>query len=95
MRRKVLWRGSIRIGLAFLWRFDVLVFHRSGQHFAVVLFEMFTLGGVGFLVGSEMLIRVVKFVGMKLFVVRCFVMFSGASQGLTRKYFHGGTNGRG
>jgi hypothetical protein len=84
---KILWRGSVGIWLAFLGRFSVLVLDGSGLNFAVMLLEMFTFGGARFLVGSMRLIRMVKFFGMKLFVVGFFVMFSGTRQGFARQQF--------
>jgi hypothetical protein len=57
-----------------------------------MLLEMvFTFGIVRFLMGIVLLLHVVSFFLMKLFVVRFFVMFSGAGQGLTREQLDGRT----
>jgi len=89
MRRKVLRRRSVGIRLAFLGRFGVLVVQGSGRHFAVMLFKMFAFRGLRFFVGSVPLIRAVKLFRMKLFVLRVFVMFSRARQGLAGEHFNG------
>ena len=89
--RKVLRRRSVGIWLTFFRCFSVLFIQGSGLNFFVMLFEMFTLGGVYFLLGSMRLICVVEFFRMELFVVCLLVMFGGARQGFTREQFDGRT----
>jgi len=87
MGRKVLWRRSIRIRLAILGCFGVLFVHGSGLNFVVMLLEMFPFGGARFLVGKVLLITVVNIILMELFMVRFFVMLSGARQGFPWQQF--------
>jgi len=91
MRGEVLWRGSVGIGLAFLSRFGVVLFQWSGRKHVVMFLEMFSFSGVRFLVGRVLLLHVVSFVLVELFVMRCFVTFSGTRQGFTREHLDGRT----
>ena len=95
MRREVLGRGSIGIRLAFFCRFGVVVLDGGGRKFAVMFLQMFTFGGVRFLVGRGLLLHVVRFVRMELFVVRFLVMFGGTGQGFTGKHLNRRTVRRG
>jgi hypothetical protein len=94
MRREVLGRGSVRIRLAFLSGFGVLVFDGSGRNRAALFLEMFAFSGVRFKVRS-VLLNVMSFVLMELFVVRLFVMIGGTGQRFTRKHFDRGSTGGG
>jgi len=87
MGSKVLWRGSVGIGLAFLRTFGVLVIQGSGMSFVAMLLARFAFRGVSFVVRSVRLIGVVKFFRMEFFVVRFFVMLSGARQGFPWQQF--------
>jgi hypothetical protein len=79
--REVLRRGGVRIRLAFLSCFAVVLFRWSGRKRVVVLLEVVDFRGVHFLAGSVQLFHVVSIVMGKLFVVRFFVMLRGACQG--------------
>jgi len=92
MRREVLGRRSVRIRLAFLSRFGVLVFHGSGRNRVVMFLEMFAFRGVRFLVGSVLLISVMSFVLVEFLVVRFFVVFAGPGQSFTGKHFDRGSS---
>jgi hypothetical protein len=85
MRREVLGRGSVGIRLAFLSRFGVAVFRRSGLDRVVMLTEMFALRGGSFIVRSVLLLIVMSFVLVELLVVRFFVVLAGPGQGFTGK----------
>jgi hypothetical protein len=85
MRREVLGRGSVGIGLAFLSRFGVPVFRGSGLDRVVMFTEMFAFRRGRFIVRSVLLLRVMSFVLVELLVVPFFVVLAGPGQGFTGK----------
>jgi hypothetical protein len=91
VRREVLRRGSIGIRLAFLCRFEVLVFDGRGLHRVVTFLEMFAFSGVRLIVGSRLLIHRMGFFLMELFKVRFLVTIAGTGQGFTGQHFDRGT----
>jgi uncharacterized membrane protein len=93
VRCKVLRCGSVGFGLAFVTGFGMLFLYRSRGSYVVMIFDMFAFTGVHFVVRSVMLFSVMRFFLVEFVVVRLFVMFAGARQGLTGKHFDGSTVG--
>jgi hypothetical protein len=93
VRREILRRGSVRIRLAFLGRFGVS-FNPDGRLLVVVMvLEMLTfIGGVGVLVRG--MPTVMSFFLMELFLLRLFLVISGAGQRFAGEKFDLGVRGR-
>jgi len=88
VRRKILRRGSVRIGLAFVRGFRVRLLLRGRLRFLVTFFQALAFGGLRFVMRSMLLIHVMIFGRVVLLPLRLVVVSRGASQRFTRQDFH-------
>jgi hypothetical protein len=84
VRREILRRRSVRIGLAFVRGFGVRLILCGSLRLIVTFFYVTAFGGLRFVVRSMLFIKVMILDRVGLVLVRLVVVLRGASQCLTR-----------
>jgi hypothetical protein len=88
MRREILRRGGVRIGLALVRGFRVRFVGRGRLGILVMLFYVTAFGGVGLVLRATPFFLVMIFFSMKGLLQRLIVKPCGVGQRLTRQDFH-------
>jgi hypothetical protein len=88
VRREILWRGGVRIGLAFVRGFGGRLILCGTLRYIVTFFYVTAIGGLRFVVRNMLFINVMIFDGVGLVLLRLVTVLRGASQCLTRQDFH-------
>ena len=79
VRREILRRGSVRIGLAFVRTFNVRLILRSRRRFFVTFLQALAFGGLRFILRSVLFIKVMIFCRVGFLLRRLVVVSRGAS----------------
>jgi hypothetical protein len=94
VRRKILRRGSVRIGLTFVRGLWVLFVEGGRLRILVMLFQVISLGGVRFVMRDVRFVQVMNFFALGRLLQSLIVEPGGVGQRLARQDFHRRTDRR-